>query len=72
MTIRTMMLDLHSARIAFWQHQHVVYSYQEIWQMMRNQLANCYHSCLATGTPPEDNHVTIQVHGTNVGIFEIK
>ncbi len=72
MTIRTLMIDLHSARCSYWRNGRGVVSYQDIWQEMRRTLASIYHAVISGQTELEDNVVTIQAFGVDVGRFEIK
>jgi hypothetical protein len=70
-TIRLTMLDLYSARVAYWQNDSVARTYQEIWHEIRQSLARVFQHVLS-GHDIEDDTFTVTIYGVSVARFEIK
>jgi hypothetical protein len=68
------MIDLETARQAYWENGRGAITYQAIWQEMRRSLANVYHNVISGSVDlkNEDDTVTLQAFGVVVGRFEIK
>ena len=69
--IRTLMIDLNAARQRYWEVEHVIASYQDIWHRIRQTLAE-HFQYVVQGHELKDDTLTVTVHNVAVAQFEVK